>query len=159
MSAGKIHTYRTSLDWTGNLGAGTASYRAYSRAHELHAPGKPTIPGSSDPSFRGDASRWNPEELLVDALSSCHMLWYLHLAAEAGIVVSAYRDTAEGTMEERADGGGHFTEVILRPVVTIRPDDDEAVALALHHGAHDKCYIATSVNFPVRCEGQVERAK
>src|ERR1700750_1746367 len=102
--AGKTHRYTTQLRWTGNLGPGTASYRGYTRDHELSAPGKPTLPGSSDPAFRGDASRYNPEELLVASLSSCHMLWYLHLCSEAGVVVTDYTDSATGTMAETTDG-------------------------------------------------------
>ena len=152
----RTHTYRLKLDWTGNLGSGTSGYRAYTRDHDLAVPGKPTIPGSSDPAFRGDATRWNPEELLVASLSACHQLWYLHLAADAGVTVTAYRDEPEGTMVEEADGGGHFKRVILRPTVTLAPGSDEAVAMALHEKAHHLCFIARSVNFPVECEAQVE---
>ncbi|HLY56474.1 MAG TPA: OsmC family protein, partial [Stellaceae bacterium] len=105
------HRYRTTVRWTGNLGTGTASYRGYARAHEIEAPGKPAIPGSSDPAFRGDPARWNPEELLVASVSACHKLWYLHLASEAGIVVTEYVDSAEGEMVEEADGAGRFIQV------------------------------------------------
>ena len=154
----KTHAYTATLTWTGNTGTGTSHYRAYSRNHELSAPGKPVLPGSSDPAFRGDGARWNPEQLLVASLSSCHLLWYLHLAAEAGIVVSAYTDAASGTMLEEPDGAGQFTEAVLRPVVTIRATDDAAKAHALHQAAHAKCYIARSVNFPVRVEPRMERA-
>ena len=101
--------------WTGNRGEGTASYRGYGRDHVLSVKDKPEIPGSSDPSFRGDPQRYNPEELLVASLSSCHMLWYLHLCAVSGVVVVDYRDEAGGTMEETADGGGFFREVVLKP--------------------------------------------
>ena len=151
------HEFRASLVWTGNTGQGTAGYRSYSRDHELAAPGKPVIPGSSDVAFRGDASRWNPEELLVGSLSTCHLLWYLHLASEAGIVVSAYTDDASGTMVLEPSGAGQFTEVVLRPVVTIRASDDAVKAEALHREAHALCFIARSVNFPVRCEGTIAR--
>lgn len=137
------------MRWTGNLGSGTSGYTDYSRNHRYQAPGKPEIPGSSDPSFRGDPSRYNPEELLVASLSSCHMLWYLHLCAVNGIVVTHYEDDAHGVMQETADGGGRFTEVTLRPAVTITSGDKKELALALHLEANKLCFIANSCNFPV----------
>ena len=152
----RTHTYRLTLDWTGNLGPGTSGYRAYTRDHSLSAPGKPVIPGSSDPAFLGDAARWNPEELLLASLSACHQLWYLHLASEAGVVVTAYRDEPEGRMIEEADGGGRFEQVMLRPTVTLAAGSDKVTAMALHEKAHHLCFIARSVNFPVECEGKVE---
>lgn len=145
------HRYAVTVDWTGNLGSGTSDYRAFDRRHEILADGKPPIPASSDPAFRGDPARYNPEDLLVASLSACHMLWYLHLCAVGGIVVTAYRDRAEGVMEETADGGGRFTRVTLRPAITVRPGADLDKARALHHEAHAKCFIANSVNFPVDC--------
>ena len=148
----KEHVYRTNLVWTGNLGSGTSTYTGYSRAHEISIEGKPVIVGSSDPHFRGDASRYNPEDLLLAALSACHMLYYLHLCADAGIVVSDYRDAATGRMIETPDGGGHFTEVTLHPRVVISRESDVEKAEALHHQAHELCFIANSVNFPVRAE-------
>ncbi len=152
----KRHRYRVRLRWTGNKGEGTVSYRAYSRAHELSAQGKPAIDGSSDPAFRGDATRWNPEELLVAALSACHQLSYLHLCADAGIVVTAYEDEAEGVMVEQAGGAGQFERVVLRPLVTVAAGSDAEKARALHHVAHEKCFIARSVNFPVTHEPRVQ---
>ena len=146
------HRYKTQLVWTGNRGAGTAAYAAYDRAHEVKVAGKPALPMSSDPNFRGDRARHNPEELLVASLASCHMLWYLHLAAESGVIVTAYEDSAEGLMDESADGSGRFTQVTLRPRVHCAPGTDTALALALHTRAHEKCFIANSVNFPVQCE-------
>ncbi len=131
---------------------GTSGYRNYERSHNISASGKPTIPGSSDPAFRGDPARWSPEDLLVASLSACHKLWYLHLCAEAGVVVEAYVDEAVGVMEESADGGGQFIEVILKPRAKIAPGCDQTKAHSLHHAAHGKCFIARSVNFPVRCE-------
>jgi organic hydroperoxide reductase OsmC/OhrA len=154
----KTHAYQIKTTWTGNTGAGTSDYRAYERAHEFSAPGKPVIVGSSDPNFRGDAKRYNPEELLVAALSACHMLWYLHLCSESNIVVTAYVDEARGTMAETADGGGHFTEVVLHPVVTIKEGDHER-ATQLHKRAHELCYIANSMNFPVRCEATINKVE
>jgi organic hydroperoxide reductase OsmC/OhrA len=151
----KLHTYHATVRWTGDLGTGTSSYRAYSRAHAIEAPGKSAIAGSSDPAFRGDAAAWNPEELLVASLSACHQLWYLHLAAVTAIVVKAHVDTAEGTMSEEAGGGGRFTRVVLRPHVTIAPGGDAEKARALHREAHAKCFIANSVNFPVECVPEI----
>jgi organic hydroperoxide reductase OsmC/OhrA len=152
---GRDHRYRVGVRWTGNLGSGTSDYRAYSRDHEIGAENKPNIPGSSDPAFLGDPSRWNPEGLLVAALSACHKLWYLHLAADAGIVVTAYTDRAEGIMEERSDGSGKFKQVILNPIVTVRAVSDRDRANALHEAANEKCFIANSVNFSVVCEPKI----
>lgn len=148
----KDHAYTVTVTWTGNTGAGTAGYRAYERAHEIETPGKPPIPGSSDPAFRGNRERYNPEEMLVASLSSCHMLWYLHLCSAEGIAVQAYQDVAEGLMIEDSEGGGRFKEVVLQPEITLLAGADVARAAALHEGAHDRCFIANSVNFPVRCE-------
>jgi len=155
MSHDKQHSYATRTEWTGNLGAGTANYRAYARDHVISAAGKPDLAGSSDPAFRGDASRWNPEDMLIASLSSCHMLWYLHLCAQARIVVLAYYDDALGTMVEADDGGGRFVEAVLRPVAMLAAGSDAARARALHEEAHRLCFIANSVNFPVRIEPTV----
>ena len=146
------HIYSIQVTWTGNLGQGTSSYRAYARDHDIVSAGKPTIPGSADPAFRGDRTRYNPEDLLVASLSACHMLWYLHLAAEAGVVVVDYADQAGGVMLETEAGGGSFTSVVLRPTVTVLPGADLALAAHLHTRAHELCFIANSVNFPVTCE-------
>lgn len=145
------HRYTATVEWTGNTGEGTRTYKSYERANVISVTGKPPIPGSSDPAFRGDASRYNPEDLLVASLSQCHMLWFLHLAAVAKIVVVAYVDNATGTMIEDESGGGRFHEVVLAPDVTIDGLFDTAKIEALHHEAHEKCFIANSVNFPVRC--------
>jgi organic hydroperoxide reductase OsmC/OhrA len=155
----KQHRYSVHVTWTGNLGQGTSSYRAYSRNHEIAAAGKPVLPGSSDPTFRGDPDRYNPEEFLVSSLSTCHMLWYLHLCAEAKIVVVEYVDEASGVMTERSDGGGRFTEVTLKPHVVIASGGDLARAEALHERAHHLCFIANSVNFPVRCDPRIRIAE
>ncbi len=152
------HMFQATVEWTGDRGTGTTSYRAYGRDHRILVEGKPPILGSSDPAFRGDATRYNPEELLVASLSACHMLWYLHLAAEAGVVVTSYVDRAEGEMTLEPDGGGRFTGVVLRPEVTLAPGADRARAEALHAGAHAKCFIARSVNFPVTHEAVVRWA-
>jgi organic hydroperoxide reductase OsmC/OhrA len=153
------HHYETTLRWTGNAGSGTSDYRSYRRDHEIHGDGKPAIPGSSDPAFRGDPGRWNPEELLVVALAQCHMLWYLHLCAVGGVVVTDYADTATGTMTmDATGGGGEFTEVTLRPAVTVADPSMVDKALALHDEISAVCFIARSVNFPVRHEPTVRAA-
>lgn len=148
----KKHQYHATITWTGNRGTGTSGYAAYDRDHIIAAAGKPEIPGSSDPAFRGNKNRYNPEDSLVAALSACHMLWYLHVCAVNGVVVQTYTDAASGTMDENADGSGQFSEVVLRPHVTVQTADMKAKALALHDEAHRMCFIARSVNFPVRHE-------
>lgn len=149
------HRYATAVRWIGNTGTGTSAYRAYKRDHDIAAEGKASIAGSSDPQFRGDRTRWNPEELLVASLSTCHQLWYLHLCADAGVVVTAYEDRAEGVMAEEANGSGRFARVVLRPRVTITDGAKAELAKSLHAQAHAKCFIARSVNFPVTHEPTV----
>ena len=152
----RTHRYVVTNRWTGNLGTGTSNYRAYSRSHELSTPAKSApIAGSSDPLFRGDPARYNPEELLVGALSACHMLWALHYCADAGIVVTDYIDDADGEMVERGDGSGEFTKVVLRPRMKIADPARIADAIAVHARVHEVCAIARSVNFPVACEPAV----
>lgn len=151
----KQHQYAVSIAWTGNDGSGTQSYRSYRRDHEIAAAGKPPIPGSSDPAFRGDRTRYNPEELLVASLSSCHMLWYLHLCSVNGIVVLDYHDEAAGTLQEEDDGAGTFVRVVLKPRVTVAGGSDRGKALALHEEAHHLCFIARSVRFPVEVAAQI----
>ena len=148
------HTYTTVVTWEGNRGTGTSGYRDYGREHDIGAAGRPSIPGSSDPTFRGDPARWNPEQLMVVALSQCHMLQYLHLCAEAGVIVTDYVDDATGTMVTRANNG-RFTEVVLAPRVSVASADMVDKAVALHEDAHHACFIANSVNFPVRHEPTV----
>ncbi|MDR3704184.1 MAG: OsmC family protein [Candidatus Sulfopaludibacter sp.] len=151
----KQHQFQVTTQWTGNLGTGTSAYRAYSRDHELSAPGKPTrIPGSSAVAI-GDRSRYNPEELLVGALSACHMMWVLHLCANAGIVITEYADDALGEMAEHADGAGEFTRVVLRPRMSITDAARVDEARAMHDRAHQVCCLARSVNFPVEYRAEV----
>ena len=150
----KDHHYTINLKWTGNKGIGTLNYKAYTRDHTISTEGKEVrIPVSSDPSFLGDKTRYNPEELLVVAsLSSCHMLWYLHLCAVNKIIVTDYNDDATGTMEELSDGSGRFKEVILNPVVSVESVESERMiekATTLHSEAHKMCFIANSINFTV----------
>ncbi|RYY42075.1 MAG: OsmC family peroxiredoxin [Chitinophagaceae bacterium] len=151
----QIHHYKTSVNWTGNRGAGTTGYASYDRSHVISVQGKPVILASSDPAFNGDPTRYNPEELLLASLSSCHMLWYLHLCSDNGIVVMEYADDACGKMMETKEGG-KFTLVTLYPKVKVSDADMVAQAMALHEQAHRKCFIASSCNFPVRHEPMVE---
>ncbi len=151
----RTHTYAITTTWTGNRGEGTSDYRAYGRDHDLDTDGRPTLAASSDPAFRGDADRWNPELLLVAALSQCHLLAYLHCCAVGGVVVTGYVDEASGTMAEAPGGGGRFEEVVLRPEVTVADAAMADDALALHHEAAAQCFIAASVSFPVRHEPRV----
>jgi organic hydroperoxide reductase OsmC/OhrA len=141
------HDYRVTVRWNGDTGAG---YRNYARDHDVVVEGKPVLKGSADPAFRGTPERWNPEELLVASLSECHMLTFLSLCARAGVVVTDYVDAASGVMREEAGNSGRFTEVILRPEVTVADPAMVERAEALHRQAHDTCFIANSVNFPVR---------
>ncbi|QDZ16571.1 OsmC family protein [Humibacter ginsenosidimutans] len=143
------HHYALELEWTGNRGTGTSDYRAYGRDHIVRAEGNPPIEGSSDRAFFGDPERWNPEELMVAALSQCHLLSYLHVAQRNGVVVIAYTDTPTGTMTTTPDGGGHFTSVTLRPEVTVSDASQVELAQTLHEEAARLCFIAASVNFPV----------
>jgi organic hydroperoxide reductase OsmC/OhrA len=145
----KTHTYDVGVEWTGSRGQGTTSYRAYDRTHVVTASGRPPIAGSSDVSFRGDAARWNPEQLLVASLSQCHLLAYLHLAATAHVVVTGYTDAATGTLQTHEDGSGEMTLVVLHPTVEVAEADMVERALALHDEAHRVCFVARSVLFPV----------
>lgn len=151
----KLHSYSVKTLWTGNEGTGTRSYRSYSRKHDIHSAGKTPIEASSDPAFRGDPSRYNPEELLVASLSSCHMLWYLHLCSTTGVNVIAYEDDAEGVMSEERNGSGRFLSVCLHPSVTVSDAVFAERATSLHEKAHEFCFIAKSVNFPVTIEPEI----
>lgn len=147
------HRILVTLRWTGDRGTGTSGYTAYGRDHVIAAPGKTAdITGSSDPRFRGDPSRWNPEELLLAAVSACHQLWYLHLCADAGVVVTGYVDHAEAELQLDEDGGGRITRALLRPQVTIASGSDPAQATILHAEAARYCFIARSVAFPIAHE-------
>ncbi|MCI4657043.1 OsmC family peroxiredoxin [Cryobacterium algoricola] len=151
------HHFDVRVAWTGNRGTGTSDYRAYGRDHVVSAEGKHPVEGSSDRAFRGDADRWNPEELLIAALSQCHMLSYLHVAARNGVVVVGYTDDATGTMVQ-TNGGGHFTGVTLRPRVTVSDAGQVDLAQSLHAEAERECFIAASVNFPVGHEPETVAA-
>lgn len=143
------HNYKTTLQWSGNKGTGTVNYKAFERSYIISIENKPDILGSADPAFLGDKTKYNPEEFLVASLSSCHMLWYLHLCSEAGVVVTDYLDNATGLMVETSNGGGRFTKVILYPVVMVEENSMIQKANELHKKANELCFIANSVNFEV----------
>jgi organic hydroperoxide reductase OsmC/OhrA len=153
------HDYSSHIVWTGNRGEGTASYRAYDRTWDIAVPGKAVVHCSNDPLLGGDPTRMNPEDLLISALSACHMLWYLHYASDAGIVVTAYEDSPLGIGEVSKGGAGRFTAAVLRPRITLRPGADIEVATAIHHRIHEVCFIARSVNFPITYEPTFLRAE
>jgi len=145
------HDYTTRVIWTGNTGQGTASYSGYARTWDVAVPGKPVIPCSNDPLLGGDPTRMNPEDLLLSALSACHMLWYLHYAAEAGLVVTGYEDSPLGRGEVGRGGAGRFVEATLRPTIRVAAGTDLLRAAAIHSRIHAVCFVARSVNFPVHC--------
>lgn len=148
----KVHQFEAIVRWTGNTGSGTTSYKAYDRTWDLQTPGKPVMHCSNDPGLGGDPSKYNPEDMLIAALSSCHMLWYLHLCAVAGVVVVEYVDRAGGTLQINKDGSGQFISATLRPQILISARSDLAKAKSVHNEAHQHCFIARSVNFPVGCD-------
>ncbi len=152
------HEYRLTTTWTGDRGTGTSGYREYDRDVTLAVEGKPDVLASADKPFRGDPGRWNPEDLLLAALSECHLLSYLHACVTAGVVVTAYTDQAQGTMVEDGKGGGSFTDVLLRPTVTVADASMVEAAAAAHEQAHEWCFIANSVNFPVRHDAVIRVA-
>lgn len=151
------HNYDVIIEWTGNRGVGTRDYKSYDRDHVIRANGKPDIAGSSDVAFAGDAQRWNPEDLLVASVSACHKLWYLHLCSDARIQVMSYIDQAHGVMVTHAKGGA-FSKIVLRPAITLSREQDIDKARQLHHDAHGKCFIASSVNFPIEVEPEIRVA-
>ncbi len=143
------HKYSSNIQWTGNNGEGTLNDDTFERSYTISIENKPDILGSSDPSFRGDETKHNPEELLIASIATCHMLWYLHLCSEAGIVVVNYVDYATGTMVETSGGGGYFTEVVLNPVVEVSKSSMTEKANELHKKANEMCFISNSLNFKV----------
>ena len=152
------HRYSVRTTWTGDRGTGTSGYRDYDRAVTIEIDGKPALLASSDKPFRGDPSRWNPEDLLLASLSECHLLSYLYACVQAGVVVVGYEDDAAGLMVEDGRGGGAFREVVLRPRVTVADASMVEAATAAHAQANAWCFIANSVNFPVRHEPTIEVA-
>lgn len=145
------HDFTSEIVWTGNRGEGTRRYRGYDRTWDVAVPGKAVIHCSNDPALGGDPAKMNPEDLLLSALSACHMLWYLHYASDAGIVVTGYLDRPLGRGEVLASGAGRFVAAELRPEITLAPGTDLAAADAIHGRIHEVCFIARSVNFPVTC--------
>jgi organic hydroperoxide reductase OsmC/OhrA len=148
----KQHIYKATISWTGNTGTGTSDYKSYERSHLIEIKGKPNIMASSDPSFRGDKSRHNPEDLFLSSVSTCHMLWYLHFCSDAKVVVTNYVDNPIGIMEETSNGGGRFVQVTLYPQVTVADVSMIDKANELHHKANEFCFIANSLNFEVKHE-------
>lgn len=146
----KEHIYQSKIEWTGNNGSGTDNYKSYERNHNVIIENKPIIQGSSDPAFRGEKSRHNPEDLLVSSISSCHMLWYLHFCSVNNVIVDEYTDIAEGIMLEDTTGKGYFKEVTLHPNVIVRSKEMVEKAIELHKKANEYCFIANSVNFPIK---------
>ncbi len=150
------HHYQLEVEWTGNRGQGTESYRSYERSYVVSVEGKPDIQGSSDPKFLGDATKYNPEEWFLASLSSCHMLWYLHLCSENQIVVTRYQDQISGEVDSSTSGGGRFVRATLQPTITISDPDRLDLATKLHDEAHHKCFIANSVNFSIEVAPKIE---
>jgi len=148
------HHYKVNIHWTGNKGKGTSSYTEYERSHEIFVNDKPFIVASSDPAFRGDREKYNPEELLLASVASCHMLWYLHLCSDHKIIVTSYSDMAEAVMEEN-EAGGKFKSIVLKPEVSIADGQYAELAILLHEKANEKCFIANSLNFPVKHEPRI----
>ena len=146
------HEYTSHVVWTGNTGRGTESYRGYERTWDIAVPGKDVVHCSNDPLLGGDPSKMNPEDLLLSALASCHMLWYLHLASDEGIVVTSYADSPIGLGEVQPSGAGKFVSATLHPRISVRPGADLSRAEQIHHEIHTRCFIAQSVNFPVSYE-------
>jgi organic hydroperoxide reductase OsmC/OhrA len=148
----KQHRYSARVTWTGNLGQGTSSYRAYSRNHEIAAAGKPVLPARPIRRFAAIPRATTPRNSSSSRCPRVTCSGICICAREAKISVIEYVDEASGAMAETARWGGRFTEVTLRPQVVIAPGGDLARAEELHEGAHHLCFIANSVNFPVRCE-------
>ena len=148
----KLHDSTAEIVWTGDRGEGTRHYRGYDRTWRIATPGKPAIECSNDPLLGGDPARPNPEDLLLSSLAACHMLWYLHLASDAGIVVRAYEDSPLGVGETGPRAEGRFLRAVLRPRIAVQRGADLAKADALHHEVHHFCFIARSVNFPIAYE-------
>jgi len=152
----KEHKYQSKIEWTGNKGSGTDNYKNYERSHNIIIENKPIILGTSDPAFRGEKDKHNPEDFLVSSLSSCHMLWYLHFCSVNNIIVEEYIDIAEGIMLEENDGKGYFKEIKLNPIIIVKSQEMVEKALELHKKANEYCFIANSVNFPVKHEPKIK---
>lgn len=149
------HEYNATIKWTGNRGTGTSGYTDYDRSHTISVDGKVNIEASSDPHFKGDAARYNPEDLFLTSIASCHMLWYLHLCADHGIIVEAYTDRPYGLMETGANGSGQFTKIELRPEVKVKEEQTLERAVGLHQQAHTMCFLSNSVNFEIVIKPQI----
>ncbi|MEM8686346.1 MAG: OsmC family protein [Pseudomonadota bacterium] len=154
----KEHDFTAQVVWTGNQGEGTKSYRSYTRNWSVTTPGKPEIHCSNDPLLGGDPSLHNPEDMLIATVSACHMLWYLHLASAAKIVVTGYVDTPVGTGQSEPDGTGRFIKAVLKPVIEVERGTDLEKADQIHYQIHNHCFIARSVNFPITYEASYREA-
>ncbi len=154
----KEHDYTSRILWTGNKGAGTSSYKSYDRTWNVEVPGKPMINCSNDPLLGGDPGLMNPEDLLLSALSACHMLWYLHLASNAGITVMSYEDCPVGVGETSNTGAGRFLSATLHPKICVKAGDDLKLADEIHSKVHQYCFVARSVNFPVTYDSKISQA-
>jgi organic hydroperoxide reductase OsmC/OhrA len=150
-----LHHYTTEITWTGNKGTGTSGYAEYERSHLIQSANKVTIEASSDAPFRGNTALHNPEDLFLSSIASCHMLWYLHLCADNGIIVKSYVDNPYGVMQTFANGGGNFSEIILNPKIIVAEASMVEIAMELHESAHKMCFLANSVNFEIFVEPQV----
>lgn len=153
------HHYTATIVWAGDKGTGTSGYTDYGRDHRIRIDGKADMDASSDPHFRGDASKHNPEDLFLSSIASCHMLWYLHLCADHGIIVKGYTDKASGLMQTTANGSGKFTKMVLRPEVMVTEESMMTLAGSLHHQAHAMCFLANSVDFEIIVEPQIHVLK
>lgn len=153
------HYYTAEIKWTGNNGVGTERYNSYNRSHEISIIQKPVLFGSADPTFLGDKTKHNPEELLLSSISACHMLWYLHLCAEQRVVVVNYIDRVAGELRIFENGSGKFDSVTLNPLVAVKAESMVPKAIKLHEDAHKMCFISNSVNFPVHHHSKIEVKK
>jgi len=150
--------FNSRIQWTGNTGTGTSSYQGYLRTWDIAVPGKPIVHCSNDPHLGGDPSLMNPEDLLLSAVSACHMLWYLHFASENNVVVESYIDKPKGLGETERSGRGRFLSIELSPSITLANDADLQLAESLHERVHDYCFIARSLSCPVYCRPQISRS-
>lgn len=151
----KNHHFKSKIIWTGNTGESTKNYRSYERTYIISVDGKADINGSSDPAFLGNPLLHNPEDLLLAPVSSCHLLWYLHLCSVSKIQVLEYVDFAEGTMIENENGSGKFTGIVLKPKIIVAEKEMIKKATELHQKANEYCFIANSLNFEVKHQPEI----
>lgn len=150
------HLFKATLNWSSNKKQEETISKFYNKSHQIKIEGKPVLDISAAKAFKGDPSLYNPEDLLLSSLVSCHMMSYLYVCSQNGIEVLEYSDNAEATLEVSPDGSGRFTEVRLKPKVKISNPDKVELALELHTKANKLCFIANSCNFPVLHEASFE---